>query len=615
MKRASGQWSVVSAAIIACAFVAHSLFAQETENPSKPAKNQNELALRQGRIADKYARLEQLMLKMAEIDGPTNPKRAALLKQAVQQSKDNLTKSQLDSIVKLLDQQKLKRAVDGQGEVTVEMKALLELLLSENRSDRNKSEQERIKQYIQDVERLIRLQKDVQGRTEGTEKNDNLAKDQGKVADRTGDVEKKIGENEEDSGEKKPGDQKPGDQKPGDMKPGDQKPGDQKPGDMKPGDQKPEDKKPGDEKPGDQKPEDKKPGDEKPMKPGDMKPGDQKPGDMKPGDMKPGDMQPGEQKPGDMKPMPGQPMQGQPMPMQGEPMPGQPMNQQPMQQQAKQENPARKRLQQAEQKMRDAQKKLEEAKREDAKEAQEQARQELEKAKAELEEILRQLREEEIERTLAQLESRFRKMLEMQLKVNEATSRLASIPADARTSEIDIESNKLAVEERKIALEADKAYQLLLEEGSSIAFPESVEEMHHDMEAVAARLAQTKLDQVTIGTEEDIVAALQELIAALQQAQKDQEEKKKQEQQQQQQQQGEPEDQPLVDAIAELKMLKSMQLRVNDRTKRFSKLLTEPDDLVGQATEADLNSAIEKLGERQQRLHRITRDIVLGKNQ
>lgn len=292
------------------------------------------------------------------------------------------------------------------------------------------------------------------------------------------------------------------------------------------------------------------------------------------------------------------------------PMPGQEQPPPPAQQ-----NPARQRLQQAEQKMREAQKKLEEAKRDDAKAAQEEARKELEKAKAELEEILRQLREEEIERTLAQLEGRFRKMLERELKVHEATQRLTSIPAEARTREVDIEAGKLSLEQRKIALEADKAYQLLLEEGSSIAFPESVEEVRTDMESVAERLGQTKLDQVTLGTEEDIIAALNELIAALQQAQKDQEEKKQQQQQPPPPAEGEEQEQPLVDSIAELRMLKSMQLRVNERTKRFSKMIAEPDDLTGQATDTDLGEAIEKLGERQSRLHRITRDIVLGKNQ
>ena len=310
--------------------------------------------------------------------------------------------------------------------------------------------------------------------------------------------------------------------------------------------------------------------------------------------------------------MPGQPMPGQPK--EGEPMPGGEAPPMPPAEQQAQQNPARKRLEAAQQKMRDAQKKLEETKRSEAKEAQEEARQELEKAKAELEEILRQLREEEIERTLAQLEARFRKMLEMQLKVNETTQRLASVPAETRGREVDIESGKLAVEQRKIGLEADKAYNLLLEEGSSIAFTESVEQLRSDMDQVSNWLAKTKLDPVTLGVEEDIVTALNEMIAALQQAQKDQE-KKKEDQQQQPMEQGEEQDQPLVDKIAELKMIKSMQLRVNDRTQRFSKLIAAPEDPTGQATDGELRQAVKQLGDRQSKLQRITRDIVLGKNQ
>ena len=55
---------------------------------------------------------------------------------------------------------------------------------------------------------------------------------------------------------------------------------------------------------------------------------------------------------------------------------------------------------------------------------QEAAIRELEQAKAELEEILRQLREEELERMLAMLEARFRKMLQAEIEVYEGTKRV-----------------------------------------------------------------------------------------------------------------------------------------------------------------------------------------------
>jgi hypothetical protein len=129
------------------------------------------------------------------------------------------------------------------------------------------------------------------------------------------------------------------------------------------------------------------------------------------------------------------------------------------------------------------------------------------------------------------------------------------------------------------------------------------------MEQVAARLAEAKVDQVTQLTEQDIMAALEEMIAAFQKARKDNEEKQLQ---QQQQQSGEQQDPPLVDAIAELKMIRALQMRVNKRTVNYSKLV---DGEEGQAEKAELIEALEKLSQREERIYRTTRDIVLGKNQ
>src|SRR5438067_4899556 len=160
-----------SSAVVFLVCLCSPLLAQENIQTDVPAASgatsADELALEQSRVADKYAKLEQLMLKMAELEGLTNPKRAQLLTRAVEQSKEKLTKTQLDSLVKLLNQKQLKRALDGQSTVQTDLKALLDLLMSEDRSDRLKSEQQRLKEYIKEVERLIRLEKSLQGRTEG----------------------------------------------------------------------------------------------------------------------------------------------------------------------------------------------------------------------------------------------------------------------------------------------------------------------------------------------------------------------------------------------------------------------------------------------------------------
>ncbi len=96
------------------------------------------------------------------------------------------------------------------------------------------------------------------------------------------------------------------------------------------------------------------------------------------------------------------------------------------------------------------------------------------------------------------------------------------------------------------------------EEGSSVAFPEVVDQIRADTARVADRLGQTKIDAVTQGIQQDILAALEEMIAALQKAQRDLEEKRKQQQQGQPQQAGQQE-QPLVQALAELKLIRTME--------------------------------------------------------
>ena len=261
--------------------------------------------------------------------------------------------------------------------------------------------------------------------------------------------------------------------------------------------------------------------------------------------------------------------------------------------------------------MKDAQQALEDARRDDALEAQEEAKQKLVEAKAQLEEILRQLREEELERMLALLEGRFRRMLEMEIKVYEGTLRISQIAKDDRGRESEIEAGKLSSQQRRIVLEADKVLNLLREEGSSVAFPETVDQMREDMEQVGHRLGQTKVDRLTQSIEEDIIQTLEELIEALQKAQQELEEQQQQQQEQQQQQQ---QDQPLVDELAELKMIRSLQMRVNGRTKRYARLLDDIDDLKGQASDTDLLQALQRLSDREQRIYRITREIVLGRN-
>ncbi len=661
--------------VVFALFLGGSLQAQEPEGGVSPAAAEStepeaavspvdELALRQTQLADQYKRMEDLLFKMAEVEATSNPRRAALLKQAFNQSKERLVKLHMEKAAELLSQKRVSDALSREEEVQKELSSLLELLLTEIRPERLKDEMTRIKEYIKEVERIKRIQQGIRGRNEGGADPQRLAEEQGKAAERAGELAKQISENEEgggktdgepkdgDDAEKQEGDMPEGDEKapegqeksenaqPGDSTEGQPKAGQPQAGESSEGGKKQEgaqgepgndQKKPSSKASGEPQEEGakKEPGENSEGQPKDGEPKEKMPQEGEPQEGEPNEGgepsqegQQGEQGQESEKSKPsqksqqGQPKQQGQQGQQGE----QDQQQQDDQQQPQQDdgNPARKRIQAAEEKMRQAQRKLEEAKRKESVEDQRQAERELERAIAELEEILRQLREEEIERMLAMLEGRFAKMLEMQLQVYEKTRGLNNlsneIPQDDKDRwdrEVGIPAGRLSSEERRILVEADKALLLLQEEGSSVAFPETVEQMRDDMDQVVNRLAAAKPDKLTLGIEEDIIAALQDMIEALQQAQQDMEQK----QQQQQQQQQEPGDQPLVDQLAELKMIRALQDRVRKRTVRYAGLLDDEEDPVGQAVDDELRTAIRKLAERQQSIFRVTRDIVIGKNQ
>lgn len=599
-RRLSSMQSFVLTIVFMVGLVFQTAYSQEAGNAGgkpqgstgKALSASDELAVEQNRISDRYARLEDLLFKLAALEESTNPRRAALLKRAVEQSKERLTKSGLEKVAQQLSTKQLKRALDGQSQAKGDLEALLTLLQSEDRSERLKSEQERVREYIKEVERLLRLQKSALGQTQSGAETEKLAEEQKDLANRTGKLATKIRETEEakPAEESKGSDEgKEGQENPS-GKPNEQPPMEKKPS----GDQSPDDN-PAQEKPGEEKPGEGKPSEDK-----------SKPGDMPPDEGKPSESQPKEGKGNESKPPAGKP---------GETPQGEGSPSKPSEEEKAEENPARKRLENAEEKMRNAQQKLEKAKRKESIEDQLAAKEELEKAKAELEKILRQMREEEQERALASLEARFRKMLEMQMRVYESTRRLETVVAANRNAEFLEQASKLGIAEGKIVAEAQKALALMLEEGSSVAFPATVEQMRDDMQQVGLRLGDAKVDEVTLGLEEDVIATLEELIDAVQKAQQDLEQRKREQNQNEkpdgkQQQQEEA----LISKIAELKMIKSLQERVNKRTARYARLLEDDEDKIGLAQTDELRTALQQLAEKQQEIFRITKDVVQEKN-
>jgi hypothetical protein len=258
--------------------------------------------------------------------------------------------------------------------------------------------------------------------------------------------------------------------------------------------------------------------------------------------------------------------------------------------------------------MREAQKKLDEANRKEAKDQQQKALDELKAAQAEVEKILRQMREEQVQRTLVALEQRFRAMLDAEIAVHDETKQLDKTPVEARSAEDDIKAGRIGRKQQEIVLMCDRALALLRDDGSAAALAEAVEQVGGDMRTVAELLGQSRVDAYTQQIEQDVIAALDEILSAVKQAQEDAKNRKP----------SPPGDfaegptaePPLVDKLAELKMLRTMQVRVNRRLKQIADLVQGEE-----ATDPQLCKGLDELAARQGRLVKITRDIVTGKTE
>lgn len=541
------------------------------------ARSQDELAAQEKSLSEQFDRLELLAGRLAELSKATQPRRAELLQQLVARSREKNVTGRFKEIVVALEKDNLNVATQGQTSLHADLEAMLELLLEEDRDRQLESERQRIAKYLAELNKLIRQQRGIRARTENGDSDPKLNEDQERAANNAGELGDKIEATEVTPKQSSASEQS----------------------------EQSESQQPGEDADASDAQKSENGSSEQGGKPSQSEQGDATPNESQPGDAQPSDSQQGQSQPSESQP--GEPSQGQSQP--GESQPGEPASaggeQQPPQQSPGER--AVEKLRQAQQRMQQAQEKLKEAQRNEAVKEQEQALRELEQAKAELEKILRQLREEEMERMLVLLEARLRKMLEMQNAVYDETIKLAESTGHVPEHELEIASASLGRKEDQIAGEADRALVLMREDGSSVAFPEALQQAREDMRTVADRLRNVKTDEVTQGLEKDIIATLEETLAALQQALKDLRDKKAS---QQQGQSGEPGEQPLVDQLAELRMIRALQNRVNRRTEFYDQLI-EGD----QTREAELLEALRELADRQERIFDATRDLHQGTNQ
>ncbi|MFN7732410.1 MAG: hypothetical protein ACK5OB_10935, partial [Pirellula sp.] len=167
-----------------------SLGACFAQTPAPPSTNQ-ELEQQQKQLAVQYAKLEEMFLRMSELEAASNPTRAGLLMQAAQLSKQLATQQRMAQASDLLGKGQFSRAIPELESSRENLKKLLELLQSENRSSRIKDERKRLEDVLKDIRRVENIQRATRGRTEAGQNRDDAANDQR-------DLEQQLGQSESD---------------------------------------------------------------------------------------------------------------------------------------------------------------------------------------------------------------------------------------------------------------------------------------------------------------------------------------------------------------------------------------------------------------------------------
>lgn len=223
--------------------------------------------------------------------------------------------------------------------------------------------------------------------------------------------------------------------------------------------------------------------------------------------------------------------------------------------------------------------------------AQEQALAALQDALNRLSEMLRQVRREEREETLAALEARLRSVLSAQLEVRATVQQVAARPVPlSRTDELRLED--AAARQGELAAQVARTRDLLLEEGTTVVVPALLAHLSADMQRARSRLAARELSADTGALLDALVARLEELLAAVAQ------ERARGGMPPGGTPAGGPGPAPLLPPSAELRLLRSEQVRINARTHQ-----------TGPAGDAQAAAVLAELAARQHELAALARQV------
>ncbi|MGD8451670.1 MAG: hypothetical protein PVJ57_07610 [Phycisphaerae bacterium] len=258
------------------------------------------------------------------------------------------------------------------------------------------------------------------------------------------------------------------------------------------------------------------------------------------------------------------------------------------------QTPGERQIGTARQHMQDAADRLAEGTPAEAEVQQQAALEQLQRAQEELDDALRQVRREELEETLSALESRFKSMLAREREVRAGTGGLHEKGAANWNRTDRLRLAALAQTQAAVTEDGAGIVRILVAEGTTVILPDLAEHLVDDMKTATARLEGADTSPATQALVDGIISALEEIIGAIE-VRRDQETEAAQ--QPGRSTGGGGGSRPLLSPSAELKLLRSAQLRINWRTT----------ELAGTPESAERTAALEQLAARQRQIAEMSR--------
>jgi hypothetical protein len=585
-----------------------------------------ELPEKQQALANRYTQLEQALSRMSMATAKTDPKRAALLEKVLLLSKERLVGNRLENIVALLEKNRLSDSALGQKEVEKDIAELLQLLESDNKKDVNALKREQLQKLIKELTELYNKQRIAAQKAASQDKENlkSLADEQEKLRQTTEELRKNLdeleGKNVNNQNEKNSDNSEKGKNSDNSQEGKSDESEKGKSGESQKSESDKSQKGESGESQKSESGESQKDESDKSQK---GESGEsQKDESDKSQKGESGESQKSESSES-QEGKSGKSQKGQSGDQSGES--GENKDDENKSESDKDdsnsdaEDSAQRDLRKANKHQKQANKNLKEKKKNDAHTEMEDAAAQIIKAKEKLMKMLRQLREEELMQTLEKLNARFKRMLQVELAIRTQTELLGNeiklLGVDSsEMRQMKIRASKLGEDQGSLIKDADAALVLLREDGTAQAMLESLLQVRFDIDEAKSRLDKAEIDSVTLDVEDAIISALQEMIEAVDDAIKESDKRKKDIENSPSPSGPQAEkEEPLIQLLAELKMIRSMQKRVNDRTERYENLTTKKLQEDPKSDLEPIRKNVEELTRQQNRISRILHDIKVGK--